>query len=704
MNAISPAAMAEVRSGVSHRALRCNNLDNLASHIAKLGDACIAGQYLREIIMNSREAILRIPEASRGDRRIIIDAAHEILPKGLMKAAAIGRSASKFAFLDQGCGMDGPAMVRHIGGIFDSADGASNNHGIGARIATFKANPHGVTFLSWTDARSDGAMVRMEANAGGGLSLRVLRPGTADEDERAWAPIPAALCPEDIRAAGSGTVVVLHGAAEDDDTTRHPEAELPGGGYAVVRYLSSRFAMIEPGISITAQRRWTDVRKRLEGGERQGEGGTRLNIIPAFEGLRRICEHYEAVRIHNADAHVFLMKEDFRTVHESEARLLPQGGTTAVLHDGELYEFPRDNDELTKRIARFGVPLAHEQVVILIEPKAAPRSSKKGPPCSSDITRGRLQWHPDGDAEAPSPDLPWNRWCVEFMGRMPAFLRDHVNDAVAKRTRDGEGTFDVASLLKANERALMPMRVRVDPNGAESCGDEGSDVLAPAGAAAGGDGGCDAGSGASDGARGPEGAEASGGGTGGSGDGAGRAAPSSGTGAGTGEGPSAWSDGSAAPAGGAGERSEGRGSVAASQKTGPKQRFPRLLFAKADDPRTIDAARYDIDANTLVLDTRHNTVAGARAKEHRPGRTPEILPAVDLAVDEVVGNLICMALMPIINDRRRSREEISAATSPAALTAIAAAVVVGGSDKIREHVKKQFGSGEIGKGRGGDKR
>src|SRR5690606_8260187 len=130
------------------------------------------------------------------------------------------------------------------GGGVQAEDG---NFGVGAKIAAATRNPAGIVYLSWK--RGAGAMVWLWRNpATGQYGLKPLGRG-AGEDAY-WAPAPASLKPALI--GEHGTVVVLLGARESEDTTLPPDGATDDASRALwlTRYLNGRFFELPEGVEL----------------------------------------------------------------------------------------------------------------------------------------------------------------------------------------------------------------------------------------------------------------------------------------------------------------------------------------------------------------------------------------------------------------------------------------------------------------------
>ncbi len=392
------------------------------------------GKQHREISKNSIEAIL---EYSRKPRR---EPAYkgriEVYIDRLTRADA---GAKKLAIADNGIGMT-EAQMRDLHQIFKSGKTQSldANYGIGARAATLRFNPQGVEFRSWRDGQ--GYVVRLgKLHEGDGIPIY----GTIDVEEtdeagnvlavRSVIPIDEDhFTPEEMDLmkpdfiGDHGTVVVLHGFTEADDTTIMPEElrdEIGADGrarentsYWLNHIYNRQYFEIPDDV---------EFRVRIES---DGAGGhTVRRIRGTKEFLTRFGEQSGIVRITGANVHWWVLgegddpveplvinKETGRPMTKAEKRKRRRyqfpwlTGTknhaiVSAIHQGEQFDLATKVDA-AHMLQRFGIFAGQENVCLVVEP--APTLDVR-----SNMNRTSLRVN--------KRHLPWQTWADEFAQAYP---------------------------------------------------------------------------------------------------------------------------------------------------------------------------------------------------------------------------------------------------------------------------------------------
>lgn len=360
-------------------------VDNMGFLLDRLGADCAPLQFVRELTVNSLEAIAAVPDGT-GEIRWDVD----------WNAYSL-TSRYKLCIIDSGTGMTGPEMVKYINHLSCSGRTQSidQNFGVGAKIAAATRNHAGIIYLSWKDG--NGAMIHLWRNPEDGTYG--LRPLTLPNGKiGSWAPVDDALKPKQIE--NHGTMVVLLGNDEDDDTIEAPEGSASPSRW-IARYLNSRFFEFPSGVAVRAREGWTS-------------DSPDTNVARTVKGSKEFLErHKEAsgqVDLGDAVAHWWLLK-DIPAISQSSGANLP-GGHAAALHKNELYELQSGRSG-TVLLQKFGVLVGHRRVVIYVEPKADSRK------ITTDTARAHLII--DGDA------LPWADWCETFRDNFPQAISAMMN-------------------------------------------------------------------------------------------------------------------------------------------------------------------------------------------------------------------------------------------------------------------------------------
>ncbi|MGH7708986.1 MAG: hypothetical protein ACREM6_13855, partial [Vulcanimicrobiaceae bacterium] len=189
------------------------------------------GKQYRELSKNSFEGIAEYKAAHPEDRD------YEPTIEAFVDPYTFNLTgANKFAFGDNGIGMSQKTMSE-LYSIFQSTKTQSleENYGIGARASTLKFNPEGVEFRSWKDGKGYVCTLAKLREENGIPIYGTLDRVFTDNDgnvieQRSVVPLEEPYFSEDEIALMKppfidthGTVVVLHGKSEGDDTTLMPD-------------------------------------------------------------------------------------------------------------------------------------------------------------------------------------------------------------------------------------------------------------------------------------------------------------------------------------------------------------------------------------------------------------------------------------------------------------------------------------------------
>jgi hypothetical protein len=360
-------------------------VDNMGFLLERMGADCAPMQFVRELTVNSLEAIAAAAEKS-GEIWWDVDWNNHHLT-----------GVYKLCIIDNGTGMTGPEMVKYINHLSCSGRTQSidENFGVGAKIAAATRNHAGIIYLSWKDDK--GAMIHLWRNPEDGTYG--LRPLTLPNGKvGSWAPVDDAVKPKQIR--DHGTMVVLLGNDDGEDTINAPEGASSPSRW-ITRYLNSRFFEFPNGVNVRAREGWTSE-------------SSDTNVARTVKGSKEFLERHKEcsgqVDLGNATAHWWLLK-DVPAVSQSSGANLP-GGHAAVLHKNELYELQSGRCG-TVLLQKFGVLVGHRRVVIYVEPK-----SQAGR-ITTDTSRARIII--DGES------LPWADWSECFRDNFPPDISSMMN-------------------------------------------------------------------------------------------------------------------------------------------------------------------------------------------------------------------------------------------------------------------------------------
>jgi len=368
---------------------------NMSFLLERLGRDCAPDQFVRELTVNAVQAVQR----AGGAGVVVWD--HEPVYSRRFGAA-------KLCVMDTGVGMTGPEMVEYINHLASSGgvQADDGNFGGGAKIAAATRNPAGIVYLSWK--RGQGAMVWLWRNPETG-QYGLKRLGRGAGEDAYWAPAPASLKPALIRE--HGTVVVLLGASESDDTTLPPDgaADELSRSLWLTRYLNSRFFELPEGVELKAREQWGTPRSRV----RLARGMKHfLDLVSRASGR---------VRLPDATAHWWILPEE---VPQELADRYLSSGHVGALFQGELYELYTGRAG-TAKLQSFGIAVGHQRVVLYVEPRVTRRRRiVPNTARTALLVNGR--------------PLPWDEWAEQFRENLPAeilALMEEVADARSARDR-----------------------------------------------------------------------------------------------------------------------------------------------------------------------------------------------------------------------------------------------------------------------------
>lgn len=366
---------------------------NMGFLLDRLGTDCAPLQFIRELTVNSIQAIQSSSEASAEKGTVVWDYDPTFYSE---------ERVFKLSIIDNGAGMTGPEMVAYINQLSSSgrAQSLSENYGLGAKIAAATRNHAGVIYMSWKDG--EGAMIHLWRNPADGVyGLKQFQWDNAEFHH--WMPITDELKPTQI--AEHGTIVVLVGKKDEEHTMEPPPGAASPSRW-VARYLNSRFFEFPPGITIRAREGWTS-------------DSPDTNVLRLVRGSREFLDKYRersgTVDVGTATAHWWILKSDDAVSQSSGANL--GGGHVAALYQNELYDFASARSGVA-RLQSFGVTLGHSRVVLYLEPK-------KDVSVTTNTARTSLIF----DGEAP----PWGEWAEAFRDNLPNAIKELIESVLRER-------------------------------------------------------------------------------------------------------------------------------------------------------------------------------------------------------------------------------------------------------------------------------
>jgi hypothetical protein len=361
--------------------------------------------------------------------------------------------ANKFAFGDNGIGMSHKTMAE-LYSIFQSTKTQSleENYGIGARASTLKFNPEGVEFRSWRDGRGyvctlaklreengipiygtiDQECVDNDGNVIENLSVVPLEEPYFSDEEIALMKPPF--------IGDHGTVVVLHGKSEGDDTMLMPDdlrEELVTDGrskehtaYWQTHIYNSQYFTIPDDIKF---RLYTEIGSRPDGAKVKPQknafhGDRQLRLVKGTKDyLDKFGEQSGKVEIPGATVHWWILGEgddvvEPRRLNKETGKPLTKAdqrkrqrvwfpwltGTAnhaivSAIYKGEQFDLCTKVDAV-RMLQKFGIFAGHNNVCIVVEP-----DREQG--VRSNMNRTSLLVN--------KRRLPWERWGHEFAMRYP---------------------------------------------------------------------------------------------------------------------------------------------------------------------------------------------------------------------------------------------------------------------------------------------
>jgi hypothetical protein len=371
------------------------SVDNTAFLVDRLGSDCGPLQFVRELTQNALEA---------GATEILWDT-DDVYAK---------RDIHKLCIIDNGAGMSSDDLLHSIRKLFvrtAKEQGLTSNFGVGAKISTLTRNPYGVVYVSKAKGQPAAMVHIWRDSVTGSYGFKQLLQG--DDMYGHFLNVKDDALHQLIQKAGHGTMVVLLGRNETEDTTQPPEGAFPivdpwGRSLRVRwlhRYLNSRYFDFPKGVNIRV-RAFSDIPR-----ERQ---------LSKVTGQREYLDNHAKctgiTELSTARVYWWILKRDvvggdaagWNKVHVNT-------GHVAALYRNELYDVAIGKSGVN-RLQRCGVIMGHRQVVLYFEPTLS---------VVPNTARTTLLQSNEAD------HLPWDTWEDEFRNNMPQEIRAHVDELSA---------------------------------------------------------------------------------------------------------------------------------------------------------------------------------------------------------------------------------------------------------------------------------
>lgn len=416
--------------------------------LERLAADCAPLQEYRELTKNALEAVARAMEADaelpEGGHQIVWDVEWRALASQVESGQ---KPVYKLSLWDTGDGMTGDEMVEYINHLASSVgvQALDRNFGVGAKITAGVANPTGLVYTSykngevhqihfWRDAETNEYGIKPFYRA-------------KDNTFHHWRKLKPSVLPEEIIAAGHGTMVTLLGRSDDENTMQTP----PGAVGAVrwlVRYLNRRFLKFPDGITVRVREfgKADDVHWPTEPTIYAREGAIMRTAVGQAHHLDRNAVAHDRLRLEDgkATAYWWLLKEE----KVGDPSYWLSSGHIAALFQDELYEL-RDGNAGIRQLMHFGVLFGSRRVVIYVEPDP-------GQQITPNTARSQLL--------AGGEPLPWEAWAAEFRAHLPEPIQTMMEELLG---RDSEGDHEesIRARLKKIEELMRFTRYRRTPSG-----------------------------------------------------------------------------------------------------------------------------------------------------------------------------------------------------------------------------------------------
>lgn len=430
VTSIDPRDPAGFDSGIQEM-----GIENTGFLVEKLASDCGEKQYLRELVVNSMEAIeCRRSGGWSGEGEIRVGVDWKIFKE---------TGFYKLCIADNGSGMSASEICRYINNLSASAraQGLDKNYGLGAKITAAVKSPEGLMYKSWQGGSGVVAIMHKSEDSGKygllqipvGEDLYQVTPPLKTEEER----------PNPIESgdAGFGTSVTLMGESGGDCTF------LPQGESTkwVIKYLNDRFFALPENLSMQVETFLKTDPEDWPEDESFGASGQNRSVRGMKHRLDGKSESRGVVEMSVGSVHWWIFPEE--GVNEKD--IWESRGHVASLFQNELYDFSRLRKSQTI-LRQFGVIYGGDRVVIYVEPSV-----------------DRFRVHANISRESIRVDgepLDWEAWASEFRLSMPQEIKDMMDGIYRQNKSD---TFDdaIEDWYKRNKDLLVISRYRYRKTG-----------------------------------------------------------------------------------------------------------------------------------------------------------------------------------------------------------------------------------------------
>lgn len=418
-------------SKISYNKLNPMKTGNQTFMLEKLAKDCEPLQYIRELTVNSIQAIQERSKSVESEYlgQIIWDVDWNMLD-------SIG--VYKLQISDNGTGMTPGHMDERIRNLASSGRIQSHNEnfGLGAKITAGVLNPNGMWYNSWVNDQGYGVLFHKDLDLN---EYGLKRWESEDGIYESFLPLNNDIKPEPIDTCG--TSVTLMGNSQDDTTILPPQSDLKW----LVYYLNNRFFEIPNNITIKV-RVFNKINKEEWPDNKQDTSASQFRVVKSMK--ERLNEHSVSSGVKDFDTvkiHWFILPEN----GISQKDIWDSRAHSAALYQGELYEARRGKQALS-RIRDFGIIYGTDRVIIYAEPK-----------------QSMVDIYPDtsrSSLKVNGMDIPWDKWTAEFRQNMPEEIKDMM-DGISSKAAGKDHRQAIKDRLREIEHLTRVSRYKRDLSG-----------------------------------------------------------------------------------------------------------------------------------------------------------------------------------------------------------------------------------------------
>jgi hypothetical protein len=269
-----------------------------------------------------------------------------------------------------------------------------------------------------------------------------------------WAEIYDDIKPEQIK--DHGTVVVLEGESDEDDTFTQPKEKISAEVTWVSHYLNTRYFEVPKGITIRAR-----DHRAYQSSEDTLPHYSMRTVTGQKYILDKISEASGTLELEGARAHWWITRELDGGYYKGLTR-----GHVAALYQNELYELLPMNRGGVNRLQMFGVVLGYSRVVLYLEPHGGSRRT-----LVPNTARTRLLLNGE--------DLPWSEWAAEFRQKMPQEIKDLMDTYAARGVKKADRE-EINRRIEELQELYNPSRYIPLKGGTQKVGETNLIEVAPA--------------------------------------------------------------------------------------------------------------------------------------------------------------------------------------------------------------------------------